>query len=84
MLLYLTLQGISYVAALAACIMTLARGPTLHRLIALMPTLFLVVYGLAVIRGPERSVRWSIFAIHDEAGSRPRTWPRARARENAP
>jgi hypothetical protein len=52
MWLYLALQGLVHLAALVACIMTIVKGPTLHRLIALVPALLLVAYGLVAIGGP--------------------------------
>jgi hypothetical protein len=49
---YLVLQGLSGIAALAACLVILFRGSNRHRLIVVVPTVLLVLYALVVVGGP--------------------------------
>jgi hypothetical protein len=49
---YLGLQGLTGLAALAACVMILFRGSSRHRLIVVVPTVLLVLYALVVVGGP--------------------------------
>ena len=50
--LYLALQSVTGLAALAACLSTLARGSNQDRVLVVVPTLVLVGYALMVFAGP--------------------------------
>jgi hypothetical protein len=49
---YLVAQLLLALAALGASAMTFIRGPTRHRLIVIVPTAIVVIYGLVAIAGP--------------------------------